>query len=95
MRFRIRTIMIAVVIVGLVTAMAVMWERARDEFRRAHVELAVARDRAAFADNRAMAAEARAHLAEQKAEEALQRNLVDGDQRTGRKPPTRLPSVAK
>ena len=45
MRLRIRTIMLAVVIVGLVTALMVIWERARDEIRRAHVEIAVARAR--------------------------------------------------
>ena len=44
MRFRIRTIMIAVVIVGLVTAWAVVWWRAREEIRRAHLEMQMARE---------------------------------------------------
>jgi hypothetical protein len=105
MRFRIRTIMLAVVIVGLVTALIVIWGRARDEIRLAHVEMAVARYRAVLAERRAMAAEARAHLmaeeargrlVEQQAEEALQRSShVDGDHHTSQKPPTRLPSVAQ
>ena len=42
MRFRIGTLMIAVVIVSLVTALVVLWSRARDEIRRASVEMAVA-----------------------------------------------------
>ena len=37
--------MIAIVVVGLVTALMVIWGRARDEVRRAHVEIAVVRTR--------------------------------------------------
>ncbi len=96
MRFRIRTIMIAVVIVGLGTALVVLWWRARDEIRRAYVERAVAEDRAILADKRAIAAEARARLAELRAKEILQRPPHDGvDQDTSQKPPTRRPTVAQ
>ena len=42
-RFRIRTMMIAAVIVSLVTALVVLGWRAREEIRRAHVELEVAK----------------------------------------------------
>jgi hypothetical protein len=100
MRFRIRTIMIAVVIVGLVTALVVVWSRAREEIRRALVEMqmarAVAEDRALSAEVRVKAAEARATSAERKVEELLRKSShVEGDQDTNQKPPIRRPSVAQ
>ncbi len=95
MWFRIRTIMIAVVIVGLVTASLVLWSRARDEIRRASIERALAENRAVLADKRAIAAEIR-RLAVLKAMEVLQRPPhVDGDQDPSQKPPTRRPNVAQ
>jgi len=96
MRFRVRTIMIAVVIVGLATAFAVLYWRARDEIRRAHVELAVAKDRAVLAELQTKLAEARAKSAELRAKDALQQSShVDGVRDTSQKPPSRRSSVAQ
>ena len=106
MRFRVRTIMVAVVIVGLVMALTVLWWRAREEIRRANIELqgtrvanaeirmalAVAEARARSAEQRAIAAEARAELLELQAK-AVQD--VDGDQDTSQKPRTRPPTAAQ
>jgi type II secretory pathway pseudopilin PulG len=104
MRFRVRTIMVAVVIVGLVMALTVLWWRAAEEVRSAHAEmqatrlandeirmaLAVAEARALSAEKRAIAAEARADLLKLQAK-AIQD--VDVDQDTSQKPRTR-PSAA-
>ena len=96
MRFRIRTIMVAVVIVGLVTALVVLWWRARDEIRRAHLEKTVAELRADLAEKRAIAAEVRAQLIELQAKAVLQQSShVDDDQDISQKPPTRQPSAAQ
>jgi hypothetical protein len=96
MRFRIQTMMIAVAIVGLVTALVVLWWRARDEIRRAYVQMAVAEDRAILADKRAIAAEVRAQSAELQAKEALQRlSHVDDDRDRSQKSPTRRPTAAQ
>ena len=94
MRFRVRTIMVAVVIVGLAMALTVLCWRAQEDIRRAEVELqltrvcnseirmalTVALERARSAEQRAIAAEARAQLLELQAN-AIQD--VDGDQDTG------------
>ena len=107
MRFRIRTIMIAVVIVGLVTALVVLWWRARDEIRRARLEMemvrAVAEDRARsaelqvkIAEARATSSELRALSAEREVEELRRKSsTVDGDKNTKQEPPTRRPSAAQ
>jgi hypothetical protein len=100
MRFRIRTIMIAVVIVGLVTALAVLWWRAREEIRRAYVELqaqgVVVEDRTSLTELRVKVAEARAKSAEREVEELLRKSShVDGDRDTSQKPPARQPSLAQ
>jgi hypothetical protein len=97
MRFRIRTIMIAVVFVGLVLAFVVLWRQARDEIRRAHVEIAVARELAIQAETRALAAEARAQVVEQQAKAILERSSQDaGDlPEAAQKSPTRRPNAAR
>jgi hypothetical protein len=106
MRFHVRTMMIAVVIVGLVTALTVLCWRGREEIRRANLELDgtrvangeirmaldVALARAHSAEQRAIAAEARAKLLELQAK-AVQE--VDGDQDTSQKPRTRPPTAAQ
>jgi hypothetical protein len=91
--------MLAIMIVGLVTALVVLWWRAAQEIRRAHAEMqmarAVAEDRAMRAEMLARNAEARAQSAERKVEELLRKSSdVDGDQETSEKPPARRPSVA-
>jgi type II secretory pathway pseudopilin PulG len=85
MRFRIRTIMIAIAIVGLVTALAVQsWRAQRQRVAR---EL--------FASDFAVA-EARANLVELRAKAVLQQSShVDHDQDTSQKLPTRQPSAAQ
>jgi hypothetical protein len=110
MRFRVRTIMIAIVIVGLVMALVVLWRRAAEDLYRTQIELQgtrivnaelrmamdVAQDRARSAEQRAIAAEARANAAELRAKEALQQSSrVDGDPGMIHKPPTQAPSVAQ
>src|SRR5580693_3981748 len=100
MRFRIRTIMIAIAIVGLVTALVVLRSRARDEIPRAYVdmkmEMAAAEARARSAEQRAIAAEARAKLLEAQARAVLERSShVDKDRDTSQKSPTRQPPAAK
>jgi hypothetical protein len=89
--------MIAVVMFGLVSALVVLWWRARDEIRRAKVEVAVAEERAIRAEKRAIAAEVRAQLVELRAKAVLQRTPqdVDGDQDKSRKPPIPRPTVAQ
>ena len=74
MRFRVRTIMVAVVIVGLVMALMVLWWRAREEIRRAHVELEVAKTRATLAEALAKIADARAESVEFRAKEVLKQS---------------------
>jgi type II secretory pathway component PulM len=90
MRFRVRTIMVAVVIVSLVMALTLLWWRAEQDIRSAQVEMQAARlvnaeirmaldvavARAHSAEQRAIAAEARAELLELRAK-AVQD--VDGD----------------
>ena len=96
MRFRIGTMMIAVLIVGLATALAVLWWRAREEIRRAHVELAIARDRATLAEALTKIAEARAESVEFRAMEVLkQSSRALGEEATSQKPSSRRPSVAQ
>jgi hypothetical protein len=63
------------VIVGLVTALVVLGWRARDEFRRAHVEMAVAEVRALSAELRVKLAEARLKWAERGLEELLRKSM--------------------
>jgi hypothetical protein len=96
MRFRVRTIMVTVVIVGLVMALTVLWWRAQQDIRSAHVEMQAARlvnaeirmaldvavARAQSAEQRAIAAEASAELLELRAK-AVQD--VDMMQATGQK----------
>jgi hypothetical protein len=100
MRFRVRTIMVAVVIVGLVMALTVLWWRAREDMRGAHAEvqatrianaeitmaLAVAQARAHAAEQRAIAAEARAESLELQAKAAQD---VDGGRDASQKHRTR------
>ena len=100
MRFRVRTIMVAVVIVGLVMALTVLCWRAQEDMRRAHLELrgtqvanaeirmalGVAEARARSAEQRAIAAESRAELLELQAKAVRD---VDGDQDTSQKPRNR------
>jgi hypothetical protein len=96
MRFRIRTIMIAVVMFGLVLALVVLWWRAREEIRRVHVELEVAKTRATLAEALAKIADARAESVEFRAKEVLeQSSRALGDQDTRKKPRTRPPTAAK
>ena len=96
MRFRIGTMMIAVVIVSLVTALVVLSWRAREEIRRVHVELEVAKTRATLAEALAKIADARAESVEFRAKEVLkQASHVHGDQDTSQKPRTRQPSAAQ
>jgi type II secretory pathway component PulM len=106
MRFRVRTIMVAVVIVGLVMALTVLWWRAAEDIRSAHAELqgtrvanseirmalAVAQARADAAEQRAIAAEARAESLELQAKSAQR---VDGDRDTSQKSHTRPPTAAQ
>ncbi len=88
--------MIAVLIIGLVTALEVLWWRAAEEIRRAYLEMkmemAVAEARARSAEQRAIAAEARVKLLELQAKAVRD---VDGDQDTSQKPPSRRPSVVQ
>ena len=106
MRFRIRTIMVVVVIVGLVMALTVLWWRAQEEFRRANIELQgtrfanaeirmaleVTEARFRSAEQRAIAAEARAELLELQAKAIRD---VDGDQDTSQKSRSRPPTAAQ
>jgi hypothetical protein len=96
MRFRIGTMMIAVVIVSLVTALVVLGWRAREEIRRAHVELEVAKTRATLAEALAKIADARAESVEFRAKEVLkQSSRALGEEATSQKPSSRRPSVAQ
>ena len=103
MRFRVRTIMVAVVIAGLVMALTVLWWRAAEDIRSAHAEMQAIRIANAQIS---MASAARAHAAEQRALVAegrvqmleLQAKAVqdmDGDQDTSQKPRTRPPTAAQ
>jgi hypothetical protein len=97
MRFRVRTIMVAVVIVGLAMALTVLCWRYQEDIRRTQLELEgtrianteirmaleVAQDRARSAEQRAIAAEARAELLELQSK-AVQD--VGGDRHTNQKP---------
>jgi len=88
--------MIAVVIVGLVTALVVLSWRALEELRRADLELALAEDRAILAEMQTEVAEAHAKFQVTRADKALQQLAhVNGDQDTSQKPPSLRPSVAQ
>jgi type II secretory pathway pseudopilin PulG len=87
MRFRVRTIMIAIVIVGLVMALAVQSWRAQRQ--QAIISTVLAKER------ELIAAYELASLAELRAKEALQQSShVDADQDTSQKPRSQGPYVA-
>jgi type II secretory pathway pseudopilin PulG len=87
MRSRIRTIIVAVVIVGL--AMALVVQSLRAQRQQAIINTVLAKER------ELMDAYELARLAELRAKEALQQSShVDGDQKTSQKPPSQGPYVA-